>query len=156
MSQGEWIPVARQTTCSPHSWRIVVAYAIVTMAFTDAADYMDDNIRVEVWVILLSLIVIATLFLSATRFTARLSCMGWFVGCLLCLYNVTWFVTEYLAYQRVFTNVSVYPFGFNIPGPMFWIAVGMGALLIGMFRGSSGNEPVEPKGDRTSEGKESP
>ncbi len=102
------------------------------MAVTDAFTYIP-RWRVEIWVVLLFVQMVASVVLLddvRTRLQ-KLRAVSWLAGCYLGLYNGMWGIAEVVK-GHFYSNVGLYPFGLNVSILWFLALVVVGLLFMAL------------------------
>jgi len=111
-------------------WSAITAVSTVFMAATDALTWVP-RWRIETWVLLLFLQMVASVFLLDNVRTRRqkLRAVSWLAGIYLGLYNATWVVLE-VVQGHIYSNIGLYPFGLNISWVVFFSLIALGFALM--------------------------
>jgi hypothetical protein len=118
-------------------WRAVIAFSAVLMAIFDAVTPVRSHFKVEAWVVLFFLDLVATIFLLSAPFVSRhkLKLVGWLVGSFGCLYSFTWVLIEQLTRGFVPTVINLYPFEVTVSVGTFVLVLSVGALVLYACKG---------------------
>jgi FtsH-binding integral membrane protein len=118
-------------------WRVGMFAGTAFMAVSDALTTQRSHVKVELWVVVLFLELVLTVFIlnHPRTLKARAKLVLWVVGCFLGPYTLVWAAVTSL-HETLPAAVSLYPFGFAVGWGILLVFVAAGVWLLYLTKDS--------------------